>query len=175
MVLISCLWSTAVYEKSPSELPALVKQMGGAKDLTGGALGSAFRSATRRAWQGVGKASSASVGQASLNFISWWSLLMTQSWDMQLRQRSGRRLYRRKPNLIESRKPEIRSKLWSTKCKMVPLGTRLQNLLLQVETSSAEGNRWSLLGRWCTRQELEGKRAWTPVKGEQYSNSQGNY
>lgn len=66
---------------------------------------------------------------------------------MQLRQRSGRTLYRRKPNLIESRKPEMGWKVWSTKCKMVPLRIRPQNLLLQAETSLVEGNHWSLVRR----------------------------
>lgn len=41
------------YENSSSELPAQVKQMVRAKDLTWGALCSVLSSATRRAWQGV--------------------------------------------------------------------------------------------------------------------------
>lgn len=76
---------------------------------------------------------------------------------MQLRQRSGRTLYRRKPNLIESRKPEMGWKVWSTKCKMVPLRIRPQNLLLQAETSLVEGNRWSLLEDDVQVKNLRGK------------------
>lgn len=68
----------------------------------------------------------------------------------------------------------MESKVWSTKCKMVPLGTRPQNLLLQAETSSVKGNHWSLVRRWCIRQELKGNELELKLKDNSYSNSQEN-
>lgn len=61
----------ATYENSSSELPAQVKQMVRAKDLTWGVLCSVLSSATRRAWQGV---EHPHVCQSSLDFISWWKV-----------------------------------------------------------------------------------------------------